>query len=224
VASLSFAHDGLSEIVGTRRDQLKGEFLWLSLIPILGGTIATASHYALRPMLPSSPKTFARSFEDQVVPEIPVLYRVARRLTRNDAEAEDLVSQTLLLAVRAWDSFDGRHLRSWLVRILRNEFTALRRRVLRKGEVALDDIVEPGDEGFWREINWRMVGDRLVVELDRLPEEYRMAVTLCDVEEMSYEEAAAAMDVPVGTVRSRLFRGRRILRARLVSMVEDMTE
>ena len=155
------------------------------------------------------------SFEDVVRTELPVLYRVARRLARNDADAEDLVGTTLLLAARAYPAFDGRHPRAWTIQILRNEFYGLTRKRANRPETALDAVAEPSDDGFWREIEWRAVGDDLMRALDALPEEYRLAVALCDVETMPYEEAARAMGVPVGTVRSRLFRGRRLLRARL---------
>lgn len=154
-------------------------------------------------------------FEEVARTELPVLYRVARRLARNDAEAEDLVGTTLLLAARAYDAFDGRHPRAWTIQILRNEFFGQARKRANRPETALDSVAEPSDEGFWREVEWRAVGGDLMRALDGLPEAYRLAVALCDVEEMSYNEVALAMEVPVGTVRSRLFRGRRLLRARL---------
>jgi RNA polymerase sigma-70 factor, ECF subfamily len=155
------------------------------------------------------------SFESVVMTELPVLYRVAKRLVRSEADAEDLVGQCLLLAAKAWDQFDGRHPRSWLIRILKNEHLGRIRSRANKQETAIDDIAEPSEEGFWEEISWRAVGQDIMTELDKIPEEYRMAVVLCDIEEMSYEDAAIAMDCAVGTVRSRLFRGRRILRSRL---------
>lgn len=155
-------------------------------------------------------------FESVCMAELPVLYRVAKRLTLNGDDAEDLVGSALLKAARGWAQFDGAHPRSWLIRILRNEHLSVLRKSNLKSEATLEDISEPSDDGFWEEIAWRAVGDDIFRALDALPVEYRMAVTLCDVEEMSYEEASAAMDVPVGTVRSRLFRGRRLLRAKLV--------
>ena len=155
-------------------------------------------------------------FETVVAAHLPVLYRVARRLCGGDVDAEDAVGDTLLKAVRAYAAFDGRFPRAWLIQILRNEHLgALRRRAVRP-ESQIDEAIEPSDEGFWRRIEWRAVGEDLLRELDGLPEEYRLAVVLCDVEEMTYEEAATACGVPTGTVRSRLFRGRRLLRARLV--------
>jgi RNA polymerase sigma-70 factor, ECF subfamily len=81
------------------------------------------------------------------------------------------------------------------------------------------EAAELEGESFWDEVHWRMASEKVLEALDTLPEEYRMAVQLCDVEQMSYEEAADAMEVPVGTVRSRLFRGRQHLRNRLVEVV-----
>jgi len=163
------------------------------------------------------------AFETVAQAELPVLYRVARRLTLDPSRAEDLVSQTLLDAARAWDAFDGRFPRSWLIKILQNNFRRdLRRAASQPETVSLETPVEATCE-IWHELNWRAIGSRLMEELDKLPEEYRLAVTLCDVEELSYEEAADAMGVPKGTVRSRLFRGRRMLRNKLASFV-DMEE
>lgn len=158
------------------------------------------------------------SFESVALAEIPVLYRVAKRMALNDADAEDLVGQALLAGAKAWAAFDGQYPRSWLIRILKNEhLMRVRYRGIRP-EVAIDVVEEPSDDGFWQEIAWKSVGEDILRELDRLPEDYRLAVALCDVEEMTYDEAAAAIGVPVGTVRSRVFRGRRLLRARLAHL------
>jgi RNA polymerase sigma-70 factor, ECF subfamily len=161
--------------------------------------------------LPNKPP----SFDDTVTAELPVMYRVARRLTLNPADAEDLVGQVLLLAARSWFLFDGRHPRSWLLKILRNEHLAgIRRTAVRPQTVPLDwaqEVPSPPSAG----IEAKEANTDLLQELDNLPEEYRLAVALCDVEEMSYRDAALAMEVPVGTVRSRLFRGRQMLRERL---------
>jgi len=158
-------------------------------------------------------------FENAVRGELPVLYRVARRLTRNEDEAADLVQQAIVKAFGAWKRFDGNHLRSWLIKIMRNEHL-MRLRADRRGEqVELTEDIAV-DHGLWDELSWRDQAHRLLVELDELPEEFRLTVVLCDIEQLSYEEAAAAMDVPVGTVRSRLSRGRAQLRARLTEPSE----
>ena len=154
-------------------------------------------------------------FESSVKNELPVLYRVARRMGCNQDEAEDTVQSALIKAYQAWERFDGRHLRSWLIRILRNE--RLMQLRSEKPHSSLDEpgAVEAAEEPFWEEVSWRMEADRILDELENLPEVYKMAIQLCDVEQLTYEEAATAMDVPIGTVRSRLFRARAMLRKRL---------
>lgn len=164
------------------------------------------------------------TFESIVEDEIPVLYRVAKTLTHNESDAEDLVGQTLLLAARAWDKFDGEFPRSWLIKILRNEFFGSMRKKANQPSIALVSVAEPSQEGYWEKIDGEFGVSDIMVELNKLPTEYRDAVSLCDVEELSYEEAAAAMDVPIGTVRSRLYRGRNILRARLVKIFGEEHE
>lgn len=155
-------------------------------------------------------------FESVVDSEMPVLYRLAKTLTGNETDAEDLVAQTLYLSAKAWHAFDGAYPRSWMIKIMRNEHIATARKKSNQATVPLDAVAEPSEDGFWEAIDWRAIGDDISAELAKLPEEYGFAVALCDIEELSYEEAAAAMDVPLGTVRSRLYRGRNLLRARLV--------
>ena len=89
------------------------------------------------------------AFESVVMAELPVLYRVAKRLVRSEADAEDLVGQSLLLAAKAWGQFDGRHVRSWLIRILKNEHLGRLRSRASRPETAIEDIVEPSEAGFW---------------------------------------------------------------------------
>jgi RNA polymerase sigma-70 factor (ECF subfamily) len=133
-------------------------------------------------------------------------------------EAEDVVQTTLVKAYQAWERFDGRHLRSWLIRILRNERLMLLRGAHPTESLDDPNAQEAADAPFWDEVSWRMAADRIKEEMERLPEVYRMTVHLCDVEELTYEEAAEVMEVPIGTVRSRLFRARAMLRKRLEPM------
>jgi RNA polymerase sigma-70 factor (ECF subfamily) len=158
------------------------------------------------------------SVGDVLEAELALLLRVARRLSGNETDAEDLVSQVIVKAIQAWDSFDGRYPRSWLIRILNNEWLqTIRKRKVRQ-EVSQPEDEEISDDGFWKGIDAQLEATSILKALDRIPEEYRIAVTLCDIEEMSYEEAALTLDVPLGTIRSRLFRGRKMLRARLTGM------
>lgn len=164
-------------------------------------------------------RPWKKDFESSVRPELAVLYRVARRLAGSPDDAEELVQQGLVKAFQGWSSFDGKHLRSWLIRILRNEHYARFRSDKPTVQIGAVDCEEPISDGIWDLLLTREQAFRIVAELENLPTEYRLAVHLCDVEEFSYEEAAQAMDVPLGTVRSRLFRGRQLLRSRLLEYV-----
>ena len=160
----------------------------------------------------------SQSFETAALEQLPVLYRVARRMTKNADTAEDLVGQTLLRAATGWATFDGRHTRSWLIRIMSNIYSK------EMGKLSAQARHEPLEEGsalsgdVWHDLDCRLLSSSILDELENLPQEYRLAVTLCDMEELSYDEAAEAMSVPVGTVRSRLFRGRQMLRTRLADL------
>jgi len=155
-------------------------------------------------------------FETSVRPELALLYRVARRMVCSSDEAEDLVQQTLVKAFRGWHRFDGSYLRSWLLRILRNEL-AYQKRKQDVSSQAVELSEETASENdLWTSVAWRDQANRILAALQQLPEEYRLAVLLCDVEEMSYDDAARAMEVPIGTVRSRVSRGRALIRKRLL--------
>jgi len=121
-----------------------------------------------------------------------------------------------MLAARGWSRFDGKHLKGWLVKIMMNRhLDDLRRDSSRIQPMPLVDDMSTDSVDTWQEVSWRLEADRLMECLQSLPEQFRMAVHLCDIESLSYEEAADALDVPIGTVRSRLSRGRDMLRARL---------
>jgi RNA polymerase sigma-70 factor (ECF subfamily) len=158
-----------------------------------------------------------RDFEREVSPELPVLYRVAKRLGCGKEEAEDLVQTCLIKAYKAWDRFDGSHLRSWLIKILRNE----RLMVIRsqKETISIDEHeeIELTQESFWGKLEGQLEAERILKAMEQLSPSARLTIHLCDVEELTYEEAAELMDVPVGTVRSRLSRARHTLREILVA-------
>lgn len=155
-------------------------------------------------------------FETTVRRELNTLYRVAQRLTGKAADAEDLVGQTLLAAAKAWNNFDGRHPKAWLIAILRNERNRSIRTASSRPQTADIEAAELADgDGGWKDVDLKIIGDHILATLDKIPEEYRLAVALCDVEQLTYEEAAEVLGVPAGTIRSRLHRGRHALRNRL---------
>lgn len=165
-------------------------------------------------------------FEAWIVPEIDFLARVARSMSRTASEAEDLAQETLLKAYRSLDSFDGRFPRAWLYRIARN--TAINRDE-RNRELLLDEgndlegaLVPSGelDEPEGRVLA-PLLDAELQAALEALPPAFRLVVQLVDVEGMRYQEAAAVLEIPVGTVMSRLHRARQRLREALAGTALD---
>lgn len=162
------------------------------------------------------------------MPLLPALAGTARRLLRDGSSVPDLVQETFLRAYRTFDSFvPGTNGKAWLLTILYSIFNnAYRKQVRERGTISIEDYearfdraLEVPDPEAHRTIldNPNLSWGRSAVEeaFDRLPEPYRTAVLLVDIEELSYEDAAATLGCPVGTLRSRLFRGRRALAAEL---------
>jgi RNA polymerase sigma-70 factor (ECF subfamily) len=158
------------------------------------------------------------------------MYGVACRLTRNPTEAEDLVQDALVKAMRARDQFHaGTNLKAWMFRILTNTFINKYRRGGLERSVLDGPDADPLVDGWVSASTMRQLRDpeqialRPIVEgevgraLDALPAEFKLAVVLCDVEEFSYEEIAEIMGCPIGTVMSRLHRGRKLLQKSLYS-------
>lgn len=164
-------------------------------------------------------------FEHTALPHMNSLYGAAYRLTRNPRDAEDLVQDAMLRAYRFWDSFqENSNCKAWLFRILSNTFINHYQKKKRTREVLDAAIAEQSvmDGVLVQEhsVNQRdpegilldsMLSDDVTRALDALPDDFRMAVVLCDIEGFSYKEIAEIMDCPVGTVMSRLHRGRRQL-------------
>ncbi|MFO7564562.1 MAG: sigma-70 family RNA polymerase sigma factor [Enhygromyxa sp.] len=167
-----------------------------------------------------------REFEQTALPLLDNLYGAAMRLTRDPAEAEDLVQDSMVRAYRFWDTFkQGTNIKAWLFTILRNTFINgyHRRGRARKFEsevngqmrslgptvaVAYSSSQPPGPEEV---VVQQITTARIREALDSLPPDYRVAVILADLEGLSYKEIAEAMDCPIGTVMSRIYRGRKLL-------------
>ncbi len=157
-------------------------------------------------------------FEALVLPHLDALYGAAVRMTRHRQDAEDLVQETCLRAYRFLDRLDDEgRCRAWLFRILTNTFINLYRKAQRAPETV---ALEEGDAeaaASREEVSLEAVmDDELKAALDTLPDDYRTAVLLSDVEEFSYEEIAGMLGCPIGTVRSRIHRGRNLLRTHLL--------
>jgi RNA polymerase sigma-70 factor, ECF subfamily len=178
----------------------------------------------------AEPSAAGRSFDEEALPHLDALYRVALRLTGDGSQAEDLVQDTMLKAYRSWRQYrPGTNAKGWLLTILRNTFINDYRR--RKHEpVAMDlETVEPhaldrsieevDPEGsFFAQI----VDAKVLEAIDALPHEFREVLVLSDVEGMRYAEIAETLQIPVGTVKSRLFRARKLLQTELYAHAVEM--
>ena len=164
-------------------------------------------------------KVSNEQFEKLALEQIDLLYRVARRLARNESDAGDLVQETYLRAFRASDTFnlEERGIRPWLVRILQNihftKATREKRQPVAMESAPLEAAARPGtpDPYAWSPDGWDGMDERLAKALKDLPREYQVVLLLWAIEEFSYKEIAEATDVPIGTVMSRLHRARQRL-------------
>jgi RNA polymerase sigma-70 factor (ECF subfamily) len=196
--------------------------LFVRLRATLGGPVTVMALFGNRRTPAPDP------FEAEVLTHVDALYGVACRLTKAPLDAEDLVQDTLVKAVRARGQYQaGTNLKAWLFKILTNTFINKHRRGGLERVVLDGPDADPLADGWVSAASMRALREpetqalRPIVEdevrraLDELPEEFRLAVVLSDVEELSYKEIADVMKCPVGTVMSRLHRGRRLLQKRL---------
>ncbi len=176
-----------------------------------------------------------RRFQEDALPLLDSLYAAALRMTRNPADAEDLVQETMLRAYRAFDRFEaGTNLKAWLFRILTNAYINVYRKKQREPQKLSSEEVEDFD--LYQELKNHdpqftkspetivldsVVDSDIIEALDDLPEQFRLAVVLSDIEDFSYAEMAEIMEVPLGTVMSRLHRGRKALQKRLWELARD---
>ena len=173
-------------------------------------------------------------FERDVLPLLPSLYGAALRMTRDPTDAEDLVQDTYLRAFRGFASFqEGTNLKAWLYRILTNSFI----NTYRKNQRQPQTVEGPDDVDEWylfdrlgarnvvasaeEEVLDGLPDDEVKQALESLPENFRLPVLLADVEGFSYKEVAAILGVPIGTVMSRLHRGRKALQKALWETVQE---
>lgn len=172
-----------------------------------------------------------RRFQEEALPWLNDVARFAMSLARDPADADDLVQETYLRAYRSWDTFiPGSDCRRWLFTICRNVF--LRTREVERRTVALEDpeleslaAARLHAQALASERAERLASVDLWTGIDgalrALPEPFRSAVILVDIHDQSYDDAASILGVPIGTVRSRLFRGRRLLQESLISYARD---
>ena len=179
-------------------------------------------------------KEHNRIFEQEFLPQIDALYNFAFHLTYNEDDANDLVQETYLKAFRFIEKYiEGTNAKAWLFKILKNAFiNQYRRKAKQPTKVDFEDIVSYHDgednsklSGFLdlrQEIFQGMMGDEVTIAINALPVDFRTVILLCDVEGFTYEEISKIVDIPIGTVRSRLHRARNMLKEKLRSYAESL--
>jgi RNA polymerase sigma-70 factor, ECF subfamily len=169
-------------------------------------------------------------FEEDALALADQVYRVARGVSRSKEEAEDLMQETYARAFRSWQSFTpGTNLRAWLLRILTNLNIDRGRRAQRtpdsqpldESDYFLYNRLDPTNENQEERVLARLSQDNVAEALAEVPHDFRDVVVLVDIGEFSYAEAAQILDIPIGTVMSRLHRGRRILKQELADLAVE---
>lgn len=166
-----------------------------------------------------------QEFESEAMPHLDGLYRAAVRMVGDASDAQDLVQEVFLQAWRSFDRYErGTNCRAWLFAILFNKVQHYRRKKYNRRVVPLGDDEEYQLDGLASPpvVPLEITDAEILAALDGLPETYRDTVILADVQELSYKETAAILDVPIGTVMSRLNRGRRMLRVALADAARDL--
>ncbi len=174
------------------------------------------------------------NFERDAMQYAPQLYSAALRMTRNPADAEDVVQETFLKAYRAYDSYtDGTNLKAWLYRILTNTYiNKYRKSQRRPSEVELGELQDlylykrlgeasGASQSAEADMLDEFVDSDVIEALESLPETFRFPVLLADVDGFSYKEIAEMLDIPIGTVMSRLHRGRKALQKKLWDVAQE---
>lgn len=171
-----------------------------------------------------------RAFEEEALPHLDTVFRVAVRLAGDEDQAADLVQETMLKAFRSWHQYrPGTNVRAWLLTILRHTFIneyRKRRKVVAELDVSeveawtvFPEVQEVDPEGRFFD---QIVDEEVLHAIDALPDEFRETLTLSDVQELTYAEIAEITEVPVGTVKSRLFRARQALQRQLYDYAVEM--
>ncbi len=177
-------------------------------------------------------KRHKRIFEEEFLPQIDALYTFAYHLTYNEEDANDLVQETYLKAYRFIDKYiEGTNAKAWLFKILKNVFiNQYRRKSKQPTKVDYEEVINYHDEedtnyssylDMREEMFQHMMGDEVTNAINALPVDFRVVILLCDVEGFTYEEISKIIDIPIGTVRSRLHRARNMLKEKLKAYAES---
>lgn len=174
----------------------------------------------------------ANDFEREAIPHMDALFNFALKMTGDSDDADDLIQETYIRAFRFWDKFEsGTNCKAWLFRIMKNTFINLyRKKAKEPNKVDYEDVenyyenAKPSstdDSHLEKEIFDSLLDDKVTDAISSLPEEFRTIVILSDLEGFTYEEIADFVDCPVGTVRSRLHRARKMLYSKLYNYAES---
>lgn len=191
--------------------------------------IATILHIIQKRMLNEEQR---KQFEKEAIPHMDAIYNYAQRMCNDPDEAEDLVQETFLKAYRFFDKFEiGTNCKAWLFRILKNTFINKYRKDTKEPEKvdygSIEEFYELIRDTNSNSINLEdtifenVFDDEVSTALQRLPDEFRTVIILCDIEGMTYEEIAEFLDCPIGTVRSRLHRARNVLATTLLEYAKS---
>jgi RNA polymerase sigma-70 factor (ECF subfamily) len=172
-------------------------------------------------------------FHRELMPQINALYNFAFHLTYNEDDANDLVQETYMKAYRFIDKYiAGTNAKAWLFKILKNAFiNEYRKKSKRPQNVDYEEIAiyhDSEEDGYTRYTDLReeifegMMGDEVTIAINSLPIDFRTVILLCDVEDFTYEEISKIIDIPIGTVRSRLHRARNMLKEKLTEYAKSM--
>lgn len=186
----------------------------------------------LEELTPSELKMRKAEFEKEALPHMKILYNYALRMTSNGEDADDLLQDTYLRAFRFFHKFErGTNCKAWLFRIMKNCYINKYRKNKKEPskvdyedvqnfyDSIRDEVIDPND--LEHKVFSNLLDDDLMSALNSLQDDYKTVVILCDLEGLSYEEIAEFLDVPIGTVRSRLHRGRKILQKKLTDYAKQ---
>jgi RNA polymerase sigma factor (sigma-70 family) len=172
-------------------------------------------------------------FDNELLPHVDALTTFAFHLTYNEEDARDLVQDTFLKAYKSIDSYvEGTNSKAWLFKILKNAYiNEYRKKSKRPTEVDFedflaylekDDLTNQGAQDFRMDVFKNQMGDEVTIAINSLPMDFKTVILLCDIEEFTYEEISKITDIPIGTVRSRLHRGRKMLREKLMKYAQTL--
>jgi len=173
-----------------------------------------------------------KEFETEAFPHKDILFNFALRTTGDKDDAHDLLQETFMKAFRFWDKYEkGTNIRAWLFRIMKNSYINRYRKETREpGMVDYDDVENFYDSirddstdsnDLQKRMYSNMLSDEVTEALQSLPEDFRTVVILCDIEGLMYDEISEFLNCPIGTVRSRLHRGRKILEEKLYDYAKE---